>query len=60
MFGKIIANIVEGVIDTAEIGTAIVKDVAKSPKRLFDMTEGDDVSLLKDTKEKIQEIKDRD
>lgn len=32
----------------------------KPAKRLFDMTEGDDVSLLKDTKEKIQEIKDRD
>lgn len=60
MFGKIIASVVEGVIDTVELGTAVVTDAAKAPVRLFDLSVGEDVSFLEDTKEKIQDIKDRD
>lgn len=60
MFGKLIANIVGGVIDTADLGIALINDVVKSPVRLIERAEdpfsgGDD--WFQDTKKKIEEIK---
>ena len=59
MFGKLIASVVEGVIDTVELTTSIATDVVKSPARTVDKLEGGGEEFLQDTKDKINEIKSK-
>lgn len=62
IFGKLLGEVIEGVVDTVELGVAVTKDVVKSPIRILGgdgmiCEEGE--SLLEDTADKIAEIKTR-
>lgn len=63
MFGRFIADLVEGVVDTVELTTAVAKDVVKSPVRLMGRVDPYDFpteDFAEDTRSKIAEIKDRE
>lgn len=57
IFGKLIADVVESVIDVADLSIGVTKDVVKVPVRLFELTEDQDVEWTRDTREAIEEIK---
>lgn len=63
IFGKLLAEVVEAVTDTVEVGVAVTKDVVKSPLRLmgradpYSFSEGSE-DFTEDTQEVIRKIRE--
>lgn len=62
IFGKILAEVVEGACDVAELGLSITADVVKSPIRLMNRLDpqiGDPDDFTENTQEAIKEIRSK-
>lgn len=59
IFGKILGEVIGGVVDTVRISESLITDTVKSPIRIMDkLIDGDGESLLEDTQATIREIKE--
>lgn len=59
IFGKILADVVEGAFDVVDLGIGITKDVVKSPIRALDkLTLEGNEDFTEDTQEAIERIKE--
>ena len=60
LFGRLLAEITEGVVDTVELAGAIASDAVKVLPRTFDaLDNGRNEAFLADTQQKIEEIKNK-